>query len=119
MRFSEPFVNGDVPDEMLASQFLQTAVPPGTMLYMNFNYPAFAYYTDLKIHEMGGIFGPALYDTIQQIPPGALLVVYRKTDEVWEPGIDWVDANPRFQRMREFSTLVLYRRLAESAQSTP
>ena len=100
---------------MLAAQFLQSAVPADTTVYMNFNYPALAYYTDCGIHELHA-WGPALLDAIEQIPPGGVLVVYRKTDEVWEPNIDWVDANPHFQRMRAFATLVLYRRTSETAR---
>ncbi len=114
-RFSQPFVERSVPDEMLAAQFLESAVPPATTLYMNFNYPAFAYYTSCAIHELHAT-GPALLDAIEHIPAGGVLVVYRKTDEVWEPDIEWVDANPHFQRMREFSTFVLYRRRAETTQ---
>jgi hypothetical protein len=78
---------------------------------MSFNYPAFAFYTSYRIHELSAV-GPALYSDIEQIPPGEVLIVYRKTDEVWEPDIDWVNANPKFQRMRDFSTFVIYRRLA-------
>jgi hypothetical protein len=100
---------------MLASQFLQSGLPPGTILYMNFNYPAFAFYTNYRIHELPAV-GPALYSDIEQIPPGGVLIVYRKTDEVWEPDIEWVNADPKFQRMRDFSTFVIYRRLAEARQ---
>jgi hypothetical protein len=114
-RFSGPFIDPGTPEEMLASQFLQTRLPPGTILYMSFNYPAFAFYTSYRIHELSAV-GPALYNDIEQIPPGGVLIVYRKTDEVWEPDIEWVDANPKFQRMRDFSTFVIYRRLAEAGQ---
>ena len=110
-RFSRPFIDPDTPKEMLASQFLQTDLPPGTILYMTFNYPAFAFYTSYRIHELSAV-GPALYNDIEHIPPGGVLIVYRKTDEVWEPDIEWVDANPKFQRMRDFSAFVIYRRLA-------
>jgi 4-amino-4-deoxy-L-arabinose transferase-like glycosyltransferase len=112
-RFSRPFIDPGTPEEMLASQFLQSGLPSGTILYMNFNYPAFAFYTSYRIHELPAV-GPALYDDIEQIPPGEVLIVYRKSDEVWEPDIEWVNANPKFQRMRDFSTFVIYRRLAEA-----
>ena len=112
-RFSHPFIDPGTPEEMLASQFLQSGLPSGTILYMNFNYPAFAFYTSYRIHELPAV-GPALYDDIEQIPPGEVLIVYRKSDEVWEPDIEWVNANPKFQRMRDFSTFVIYRRLAEA-----
>jgi 4-amino-4-deoxy-L-arabinose transferase-like glycosyltransferase len=114
-RFRGPFINHDNPEEMLASQFLQSGLPPGTTLYMNFNYPAFAFYTDFFIHELPAV-GPALYHEIELIPPGGVLIVYRKTDEVWEPDIEWVNANPKFQRLRDFSTFEVYRRLTEAVQ---
>lgn len=114
-RFSRPFINPGTPEELLASQFLQSGLPSGAILYMNFNYPAFAFYTGFRIHELPAV-GPALYKDIEQIPPGEVLIVYRKTDEVWEPDIEWVNANPKFQRMRDFSTFVIYRRLAEAGQ---
>ncbi len=71
---------------------------------MSFNYPAFAFYTSHQIHELSAV-GPALYNDIEQIPAGEVLIVYRKTDEVWEPDFDWVNANPKFQRMRDFRRL--------------
>ncbi len=82
---------------------------------MNFNYPAFAFFTNYPIHELPAV-GPALYKQIEQIPPGGVLIVYRKTDEVWEPDIEWVNANPKFQRLRDFSAFVIYRRLDEARQ---
>jgi hypothetical protein len=107
-RFGEHFIDRNVQEEMLASVYLQTAVPPETVLYMNFNYPAFAYYTNYQIHELPAV-GAALYSDIQQIPAGGVLVVYRET-EGGEPDLRWVDANPHFERMRDFTTLVVFRR---------
>ncbi len=114
-RFRSPFIDPDNPEEILASQFLQSGLPPGTILYMNFNYPAFAFFTNYPIHELPAV-GPALYKQIEQIPPGGVLIVYRKNDEVWEPDIEWVNANPKFQRLRDFSAFVIYRRLYEARQ---
>jgi 4-amino-4-deoxy-L-arabinose transferase-like glycosyltransferase len=113
-RFRRPFIRHDNPEEMLASQFLQSAFPSETTLYMNFNYPAFAFYTNCPIHELPAV-GPALYNEIEQIPPGGVLIVYRKTGEVWEPDIERVNANPKFQRLRDFSTFAIYRRPTEAA----
>ena len=114
-RFSRPFIDPGNQEEMLASQFLQASLPPGTILYMNFNYPVFAFYTNYRIHELPAV-GPALYSDIEQIPPGGVLIVYRKSDEVWAPDIEWVNANSKFQRMRDFSTFAIYRRVAEASQ---
>jgi 4-amino-4-deoxy-L-arabinose transferase-like glycosyltransferase len=112
-RFSGPFIDTATPEEMLASQFLQSAVPPGTVLYMNFNYPAFAFFTSYRIHELPAV-GPALYSAIEQIPPGGVLIVYRKTSEIWEPDIDWVNGNRQFQRIRDYSGFAIFRRLGEA-----
>jgi len=115
-RFDQPFIEPGVPQEQLASEFLQSAFPSATPLYTNFNYPAFGFFSNDPIHELPSD-GAALYDDIENIPPGGILIVYRKSEgEVWAPDLDWVDANPRFQRLRDFSTLVIYRRVAEGAQ---
>jgi 4-amino-4-deoxy-L-arabinose transferase-like glycosyltransferase len=114
-RFRHPFIDPGVPEEMLASQFLQSALKPETILYMNFNYPAFAFYTSYRIHELPAV-GPPLYNAIEQIPPGEILIVYRKTDEVWEPDMDWVNANKRFRPLRDYPSFVIFRRLDQPAQ---
>jgi 4-amino-4-deoxy-L-arabinose transferase-like glycosyltransferase len=109
-RFSQPIIDRGAPQELLASEFLQDRIPTATGLYMNFNYPAFAFYTNFSIHELPAD-GPALYNGIAQIPLGGVLIVYRKSEgEVWAPEVDWMDANPKFQRLRDFGTFVIYRR---------
>jgi hypothetical protein len=41
-----------------------------------------------------------------------VLIVYRKSEgEVWAPDLDWMDANAKFERLRDFGTFVLYRRI--------
>jgi hypothetical protein len=63
------------------------------------------------------MLGPALYDDIEHIPPGGVLIVYREAEgEVWAPDLGWMDANPKFQRLRDFSTFLVYRRVAEAAR---
>jgi 4-amino-4-deoxy-L-arabinose transferase-like glycosyltransferase len=106
-RFSGPLVDTGVPEEMSASQFLQDSVPANTTLYMNFNYPVFAYYTGFRIHEMPPA-GAGLYKAIEEIPVGGVFVVYRES-EGGEPDLHWMDSNPRFQSMREYSGFVIYR----------
>jgi hypothetical protein len=114
-RFSGPFADPAVQEEMLAADFFRSAIPANSTLYMNFNYPAFAYYTNYEIHVLPAV-GPALYAAIQRIPAGGILVVYRTTDEVREPGVERLDTDPHFQRLQDFSTFVVYRRLAEVAK---
>ena len=109
-RLSCPFIDSRDPVEMVGSRFLQTNLPRETTLYMSFNYPAFAFYTNFRIHELSGV-GPVLYQEIEHIPRGGVLIVYRNTDEAREPKFGWVDANPTFKRLRDFGAFVIYRRL--------
>lgn len=109
-RLSEPFVNSKVPEEMLASEYLEANFPSKTYLYMNFNYPAFAYFTKYKIYELPAA-GPKLYRELDEMPAGELLVAYRET-ESGQPDIEWLDAQPEFEKLRAYSTLTIYRRRA-------
>ena len=110
-RFSAPFINPTNPDEELASSFLESSVPANASLYMSFNYPAFAFYTNFRIHELSTV-GPALYRDMQQIPPGEVLIVYREAEESSQSDIAWVDANPKFQRIRDYPSFVIFRSVA-------
>ncbi|MBB5057299.1 4-amino-4-deoxy-L-arabinose transferase-like glycosyltransferase [Granulicella aggregans] len=106
-RFGGRMIDLNVPEEMSASQFLQDSVPASTALYMNFNYPVFAYYTGFRIHEMPPA-GADLYKAIKEIPAGGVFIVYRES-EGGEPDLRWMDSNTRFQRMRDYSGFVVYR----------
>lgn len=108
-RFSGPFVVPSHPEEMEASQFLESAYPPNTPLYMNFNYPAFAYFTRFKIKELP-IGGPALYQAIANLPYGSLLIAYRH-NESGDPKIESLNHDRDLKTVKEYSTLVIYRRL--------
>ena len=104
------FVDRHVPDEEQAGKLMSTTLPPDTTLYMSFNYPTLAYYTNFRIHELSDV-GPALYDDMKQIPPGEVLVVYKEAEAPSQSDVAWCDASPLFTRMADFPSLVVYRRL--------
>ncbi len=114
-RFSVPFINWGAPDEELAASFLESKVPAGTALWMSFNYPAFAYYTNFPIHELSSV-GPALYKDMEQVPRGDVLVVYREAEDAAQSDTAWVDATGKFKRIGEYPSLVIYRSEASSAE---
>jgi hypothetical protein len=117
-RLSEPFVNSTSPDEEIASRFLASHVPANTSLYMSFNYPVFAFYTDFRIHELSTV-GPDLYRDMDQIPPGQVLIVYRQAEAPSQSDIGWVDASPKFRRLAEYPSLVMYRSITPRVQQEP
>ncbi len=117
-RFSVPFINWATPDEELASRFLESGVPANTTLWMSFNYPAFAFYTNLPIHELSSV-GPALYQDMEQVPPGDVLIVYREAEDASQSDIAWVEATRKFKRIGEYPSLVIYRSEASPAQKKP
>jgi len=106
-RFESPFVDGEVSEEMQVSDFLNHSVPPATVLYSNFNYPVFAYYTNLRVHRLSES-GPVLYDALNRLPGDGILIAYRENDAIADPRLEWLDSNPHFRRFQEFPSLVLY-----------
>jgi 4-amino-4-deoxy-L-arabinose transferase-like glycosyltransferase len=117
-RFSVPFINWDNTDEELASRFLESRVPSNTTLWMSFNYPAFAFYTNFPIHELSSV-GPALYRDMEQVQPGDVLIVYREAENASQSDMAWVDATGKFKRIGEYPSLVIYRSEASPAQRKP
>jgi len=115
-RFSTPFINSTSPDEELASRLLTSSVPAGTSLYMSFNYPAMAFYSNFHIHELSSV-GPALYRDMQQIPPGEVLIVYREAEDSSQSDIAWAAANPRFQRLHDYPSFVIFRSVVPSPKN--
>ncbi|UWZ85438.1 glycosyltransferase family 39 protein [Occallatibacter riparius] len=106
-RFRTPFINLGISDEELASRLLQSSVPAGASLWMSFNYPVFAFYTNLPIQELSDV-GPALYEDMKKVPPGDVLIVYREAENPSQSDIAWVDASGRFKRIVEYPSLVIY-----------
>lgn len=107
-RLTGPLVVPNHPEEMEASSFLESRFPRGTQLYMNFNYPAFAYGTGLGINILP-IGGPEVYRAIRGIPQGGILIAYR-ANESGEPKIDLLNRDAGLQLIKEYDTLVIYRR---------
>ena len=116
-RFDGDFVVPDHPDEMEASAFMVSRFPPDTPLYMNFNYPAFAYFTNYKIHELP-IGGPEVYQAIDKIPTDGILIAYRE-NESGAPKIEALNQDLNFTVLKEYGTLVVYRRVPQIQISKP
>jgi len=81
-------------------------MPPRTVLYTNFNYPVFAYYTGLPIQPLL-VHDPAFYqDLSRQMPVDGILIAYKDLNE--DPRVEWLDSNPHFRRFKEFPSLLVY-----------
>jgi 4-amino-4-deoxy-L-arabinose transferase-like glycosyltransferase len=111
-RFDDGFMDDSVSDEMTLAGWLQTNVHPDAILYANQNYPDIAYYSGLKVLDLPES-GPKLPSALAAMPAKSLLVAYRANDDGEdvppEPAIEDLDRNPRYQRLTELPTLVLYR----------
>ncbi len=107
--FDSTFFNHDVSEEMTVAEFLNRSVPPTTVLYTNQNYPDFAHYTNFKVEPLPHD-GPDLYAELNDLPQNGILIAYREDDDGSPIGPDfaWVDANPHFQKFKEFPNLILY-----------
>jgi hypothetical protein len=92
---------------MQVSDFLDHNVTPATVLYSNFNYPVFGYYSHLRVCRVIGT-GDALYNALGHLPTDGILVAYRQNNLAESPWLNWLDSNPHFRRFHEFPSLVLY-----------
>jgi hypothetical protein len=106
-RFESPFIDDEPSEEMQVSEFLNNSVPPGTTLYSNFNYPLFAYYTNLPVHRLPET-GPTLYRDLNHLPSDGIFIAYKPGEDIAEPRLEWIDANTHFHRLREFPSMVIY-----------
>ena len=92
---------------MLVSDFLDRSLPPGTVLYSNFNYPLFGYYTHLPVYELPEA-GADLYDALEDLPEDGILIAYKKKDIAPDPRPEWLNSHPQFRPWHEFPSIVLY-----------
>jgi 4-amino-4-deoxy-L-arabinose transferase-like glycosyltransferase len=114
--FASPFIDREVSEEMVVSDFLNHNVPPDTLLIVNLSYPLFAYYTNLKL-DIPPESGPALYDALNHLDADGILIAYKDIDgELVDPHLDWLDSNPHFRRFKEFETIILYEYHANAAR---
>jgi 4-amino-4-deoxy-L-arabinose transferase-like glycosyltransferase len=118
-RFDGPFVDHTVSEEMRVSAFLTATLPPHNVVYANFSYPDFGFYTSLPI-EVLPEDGWGLYKTLNELPDHAALVAYKTFEgHPPEPSLAWLDANPHYTRIGEFPTMVIYRFATSSAPTPP
>jgi hypothetical protein len=106
-QFEFDFVDHDVSEEMQVSEFLNNNVPASSVLYSNFNYPLFGYYTNLPVKRLPDS-SAELYDALNRLPQDGILIAYKENDTNGDPRIEWLDSNPHFRRFKEFPPMVLY-----------
>ncbi len=116
-RFRDPLVSPFISEEKDASDYLNSIAPKSAVLYANFNYPVFGYYTRLTTHVLLDQ-GDAFYARFpQNMPADGYLLLYPELDK--DPRVDWVDSNAHFRRMREFPSLVVYEYRVHAQDATP
>lgn len=117
-RFQSLLIDPDISEEMQVSDFLSRNIPPRTVLYTNFNYPVFAYYTGLPIQPLL-VRNPTFYQNLsRQMPADGILIAYKDLNE--DPRVEWLDSNPHFRRFREFPSLLVYEyRVRVDARKSP
>ena len=107
-RFKFPFINNAaISEEMQVAQYLNSTFPSHTVLYSNFNYPLFGYYTNLHVKELPEA-GSRLYDALDHLAEDGILVVYSKAEIDPDPNPEWLRKNQHFRILRKFSNLVVY-----------
>ncbi len=106
-RFESPFIDHSASEEMEVAEYLDENLPHDTVVYSNFNYPVFGYYSHLKVRELPEQ-GPKLYNALATLPKDGVLVAYTDPEIHGDPKPEWLAANPQFVRFKEFTTITLY-----------
>ena len=111
-RFDGGFIDGSASEEMTLGVWLKRNIHPKVAIYANQNFPDIAYYSGFTVRDLPDD-GPELTKALEAMPAGSLLVAYRANDDgedvPAEPDIADLDRNPRYQRLTEMRTLVVYR----------
>lgn len=105
-RFRSPFVSPFISEEKQVADYLNQNAAPSGVLYANFNYPVFGYYTGLDtriILEQDASFYQAFPNNM---PSDGYVILYKHLEK--EPTPVWADEQPQFRRMREFPSLIVY-----------
>jgi hypothetical protein len=105
--FDAPLVDRGDTEEMQVAEFLDHNLPAGTVLYSNFNYPLFGYYTHLPVYELPEA-GKNLYDALETLPGNGILIAYKVKEIAPDPRPEWLSAHPEFKPWHEFPSIVLY-----------
>ena len=106
--FQQPFISRDASEEMEVAEYLDRNLPQGTLLYSNFNYPLFGYYSNLPLRELPESGAP-LYSALEHLPQDGVLIAYSKPEIHPYPSREWLAAHPEFQLWHEFPSIALYR----------
>jgi 4-amino-4-deoxy-L-arabinose transferase-like glycosyltransferase len=105
--FKSPLIEPYISEEKRAADYLNDvdAKRLGT-LYLNYNYPVFAYYTNLPIRLLAEQGMDFYRNFPANMPSDGYLVLYKDLQR--EPRPIWADVNPHFRRLREYPSLVVY-----------
>jgi 4-amino-4-deoxy-L-arabinose transferase-like glycosyltransferase len=106
-KFKSPLIEPYISEEKRAADYLNEvdAKRPGA-LYLNYNYPVFAYYTNLPIRILVEEGMDFYRDFPGNMPSDGYLILYKDLQK--EPRPIWADVNPHFRRLREYPSLVVY-----------
>jgi Alg9-like mannosyltransferase family len=117
-RFESPFIDDSITEEMQVAKFLDDNFPKETVVYSNFNYPMFGYYSKLRVQELPET-GELLYDALNRLPKDGILIAYKDPEIIPDPRPEWLASNPHFQVFREFGSLILYKYRLNAQQPQP
>lgn len=104
-----PIINYAKSEEMELSEFLiEQNESKDLVLYSNFNYPVFAYYTNIETIRLDN-FNNKFYDTYSQtmIKPG-MLIIYKYIDS--PPSKSWIEDKPNnLKKIKETENIIVYK----------
>ena len=110
-RLGEPLYSKTTSDEyLIAQQIRSLQLPQGSVLYTNFNYPVFAYYTGIKTVWVPGSGPQDFYDKFpgNMSKGGGILVVYDGALK-YGPATEWLDGRKEFTKALALNSIFVYK----------
>jgi len=108
LNFDMPLINQATSEEMDASRYIVDLNDKNAVIYSNFNYPVFAYYTNTKTIRLDS-YDQNFYEKYPgNMPNPGYILIYKNSDI--PPTQEWLDAHAdNFKIIKETEHILIYK----------
>jgi hypothetical protein len=105
---SKPIINYSNSEEMGVAFKIKEFNTPNYIIYSNFNYPVFAYYTRQETIRLDSFDNISFYEKYpKNMTKTGYLIIYKNINI--EPSIDWIESKLEFTKVLESTNIIVYK----------
>lgn len=107
-RLNQPFINYSTEYEeyQIASAINDTNSPPNSVIYTNFNYPVYAYYTNLNVKIIPPWENNFYSNYPANMPAPGFLIIYKNNQN--QPQISWAEEQRELKQLIDTKNIRVY-----------